>query len=33
MTEGGIPATARAEQLTMSELVKLYEIIDELKKE
>ena len=33
MTEGGIPATARAEQLTMAELVKLYEIIDELKKE
>lgn len=33
MTEGGIPATARAEQLTMNELVKLYEIIDELKKE
>ena len=31
MTEGGIPATARAEQLTMSELVKLYEIINELK--
>ena len=33
MTESGIPATARAEQLTMAELVKLYEIIDELKKE
>ena len=28
MTEGGIPATARAEQLTMAELVKLYEIIE-----
>ena len=30
MTESGIPATARAEQLTMGELVKLYEIINEL---
>lgn len=33
MIESGIPATARAEQLTMAELVKLYEIIDGLKKE
>lgn len=30
MTESGITATARAEQLTMAELVRLYEIVNEL---